>query len=236
MIYAHGDTALYLNLFIPSVVTWADKGLAVRQETGFPEQSASRLTISAREPVTLDLKIRQPAWAQPGITVKVNGETVTGTPADGYVTVRREWRDGDTVTLGLPMALRTESLPGVPETVAFLYGPIVLAGEFGAADLPPNNQEARDQHDFLKLPVPAEPVLVGAANDLVSHLERVPGRPLTFLTQGLGHPADVTLRPFYQLHHQRYGIYWAVLSPAEWQARQSGVSGWASTSMRNAAG
>jgi hypothetical protein len=225
MIYAHSDTALCLNLFIPSVVTWADKGLAVRQETSFPEEPASRLTISVRQPVMLDLKVRQPTWAQPGIIVKVNGETVTGTLADGYVTVQREWHDGDTVTLGLPMTLRTESLSRVPATVAFLYGPIVLAGEFGVAELPPSNQEARDQHDFLKLPVPAEPVLVGDVNELVPHLAPVADSPLTFKTQGLGRPADVTLRPFYQLHHQRYGLYWAVLSPAEWQARQSGASG-----------
>jgi uncharacterized protein len=221
MIYAHTGSALYVNLFIPSVVTWAEKGLAVRQETAFPDEPATRLTISARQPVTFDLKVRQPAWAPGGITIRVNGQPAAGEAADGYVTVRREWHDGDTVAIGLPMALHTESLPGVPDEIAFLYGPIVLAGEFGTADLPPNGQEARDQKDFVKLPVPPEPVLVGDVADLVSHLAPVAGAPLTFRTEGLGHPADVTLKPFYAIHHQRYGLYWPVLSEAEWQAKQA---------------
>ena len=72
----------------------------------------------------------------------------------------------------------------------------------------------------MKLPVPAEPVLVGNVKDLLSHLEPVAGAPLTFATKGLGRPADVTLEPFYRLHHQRYGLYWTVLSTADWQARQ----------------
>jgi len=176
--------------------------------------------------VTLDLMVRQPAWAQPGITIAVNGEAVTGAAAaDGYVTIHREWRDGDTVSIGLPMALHTEALPGVPDTVAFLDGPVVLAGEFGTADLPPNGQEARDQKDFVKRPVPPEPVLVGDVNTLVSHLTPVAGEPLTFQTEGLGRPADVTLKPFYAIHHQRYGLYWTVLSEAVWQAKQVAAAG-----------
>jgi len=226
IIYAHTGDALYVNLFIPSVLTWAEKGLAVRQETAFPDEPATKLTIAARQPVTLDLMVRQPAWAQPGITIAVNGEAVTGAAAaDGYVTIHREWRDGDTVSIGLPMALHTEALPGVPDTVAFLDGPVVLAGEFGTADLPPNGQEARDQKDFVKRPVPPEPVLVGDVNTLVSHLTPVAGEPLTFQTEGLGRPADVTLKPFYAIHHQRYGLYWTVLSEAVWQAKQVAAAG-----------
>jgi DUF1680 family protein len=219
MIYAHSGDALYVNLFIPSEVSWPERVLTVRQETAFPDEPTTRLRFGLHEPSAFDLKVRQPAWAQPCITIRVNDQPVTTKVADGYVTVRREWRDGDTVTIGLPMALHTEALPGVPNVVAFLYGPIVLAGEFGPADLPPNGQEAVDQKDFVKLPVPAEPVLVDDVKDLVRHLESVAGAPLTFATKGLGRPADVTLKPFYEIHHQRYGIYWTVLSAADWQAR-----------------
>ena len=222
MIYARGADSLYVNLFIPSVLSWPEKGLTLRQETGFPEESASRLRITARQPVTLALKVRRPGWlGSAGLAIRVNGEPAAAESADGCAVIRREWHDGDTVTLELPMAVHTETLPGAPNIVAFLDGPIVLAGELGTADLPAGGQEARDQHDFLKLPLRPAPVLVGGPNNLVSGLAPVPGRPLTFMTQGLGHPADVTLRPFYQLHHQRYALYWTVLSPAEWRSRQS---------------
>ncbi len=219
MIYAHGTDSLYVNLFIPSVLNWADQGMTLRQETGFPDEPSSRLYFNLRRPVTLALQIRQPDWAHPGITVRVNDEAVPTTAADGYVTVRREWHDGDRVTIGLPMALHTETLPGSPDIVAFLYGPIVLAGELGTAGLPPDGQEAPDQKDFVKIPVPPEPQLVGDPARLLEHVAPLSGVPLTFVTQGLGHPRDVTLEPYYEVHHQRYGIYWKVLSPAEWQTR-----------------
>ena len=39
----------FVNLFIPSELTWKDKGIVVRQETKFPEEEATHLTIT-REP------------------------------------------------------------------------------------------------------------------------------------------------------------------------------------------
>ena len=38
-IYFRGSDALWVNLFIPSVVTWKEKGLTLRQTTTFPETS-----------------------------------------------------------------------------------------------------------------------------------------------------------------------------------------------------
>jgi uncharacterized protein len=222
MIYAHGADALYVNLFIPSVLHWADEGLTLRQETGFPDEPASRLYLNLEKPVTLTLEVRQPYWAHPGITVRVNDEPVKSEMKDGYVAVRREWHDGDRVTIGLPMALHTEALPGNPNIVAFLYGPIVLAGELGTAGMPGDRQEAPNQTEFVKLPVPPEPTLVGDVSTLVDHVVPVPGAPLTFVTRGLGRPKDVTLEPYYEIHHQRYGIYWDIRSEAQWNREQVG--------------
>jgi hypothetical protein len=37
---------------------------------------------------------------------------------------------------------------------------------------------------------------------------------LTFRTEGLATPSEVTLSPFYNVHHQRYAVYWR-LSPGK---------------------
>ena len=37
-IYFHGDNSLFVNLFIPSELSWPEKRLVVRQETKFPER------------------------------------------------------------------------------------------------------------------------------------------------------------------------------------------------------
>jgi DUF1680 family protein len=209
MIYAHDADALYVNLFIASELTWPERGLVIRQDTTFPEEPATRLRIQARQPMTLTLKVRQPAWCRPGLTVRVNGREVGATPdASGYVALTREWRDGDLVEIGLPMTLRTEALPGDPKIVAIFDGPILLAGAMGTNGLPGDGQYAADQQQYRGWPTPPEPALIGESAGILAALKPVPGEPLTFKTEGIGRPKDFTLIPFYRLHHQRYTVYW----------------------------
>ena len=90
--------------------------------------------VAAPAPVRFALKVRHPAWARDGVTVDVNGaRAAASTQPSSYVTVHRDWRDGDVVTVRFPMGLRLEELPGDPRTVALLYGPVVLAGDYNVA-------------------------------------------------------------------------------------------------------
>jgi len=162
-----------------------------------------------RQPASLALKLRQPGWCRTGIAVQVNGIPVDArADASGYVTIDRRWTDGDLVTIGLPMSLRTEGLPGSPGIVAIFDGPILLAGELGTEGMPAGGTLAEDQRKFVKWPVPATPALAGDAATILASLRAIPGEALTFRTQGVGRPRDVTLEPFFRLHHQRYEIYW----------------------------
>src|ERR1035437_3261647 len=217
-IYFHDAGSLYVNLFIASELSWPEKNLVVRQETKFPESDSTVLKIKAEKPVNFALKIRHPAWATSGLDVTVNGrrQPVTSTPGS-YFTLPRDWHDGDKVEIHFPMKLHTEPLPGVSNTVAILYGPIVLAGELGTNAMP--NPITADQTDFSKLPAPEAPVFVGDMAKLLKQIEPVAGRLLTFRTHDLGQPRDVTLIPFYQLHRQRYSVYWKLLSTTEWTAQ-----------------
>jgi uncharacterized protein len=218
-IYLHNDHSLYVNLFIPSQLTWPEKGLVLRQDTKFPESDSTRLTFQCALPVKLALAIRWPSWAQPPLTVSVNGrkQKVSGQPGS-YFTLDREWHDGDQVEVRLPMNLRMEPLPGATNLVAVLYGPIVLAGELGTNGMPPSVY-AKDQTQFLHWPAPSAPVLVSAPGSLCQHIVAT-GRPLTFRTRGVGRPEDVTLVPLYQIHAQRYSVYWNVLTEPEWKAHE----------------
>ena len=128
-----------------------------------------------------------------------------------YVELKRNWRDGDVVTVQLPLSLRTEPLPGAENQVALLYGPIVLAGELGTNNMPA--QFVRNQTEQVRVPDPAVPQFMGRRDDWLGKVEPVAGQPLTFRTHGLGKPDDVTLIPFYRLHHERYSVYWTVATP-----------------------
>lgn len=211
-IYSRSSDALYVNLFIASELKWAEKGLSLRQETRFPESDTTTLTFRAQRPAKLALKIRHPAWAVDGVKVSVNGQAqnIQSVPGN-YFTLDREWRDGDTVKIEMPMRLHTESLPGEDNQVAVMYGPLVLAGELGTNNLP--DVFAKDQRAYHHHPDLPVPVWVAARGELLSAIKPVPGKPLTFRTHGIGRPEDVTLKPFYQIHRQRYSVYWKLLSP-----------------------
>ncbi|MCB9460610.1 MAG: glycoside hydrolase family 127 protein [Anaerolineaceae bacterium] len=210
-IYYHDDDSLYVNLFIASELIWPERGITLRQETTFPDEDTTRLLFTCHKPTSLALKIRYPYWAE-GMTLTVNGEAVAvdGEPGS-YVTIEREWQDGDEVIIKLPMSLRLEALPGEPDIVAFMYGPIVLVGALGTDDEMPgpylNDYHVREAAANF-LPTPDVPVLKGSKADLLTKTHAVEGKLLTFVTEGIGQPHDVELVPFYVLHHQRYTIYW----------------------------
>lgn len=217
-IYLHDKAALYVNLFVASELTWKEKGLRVRQATRFPEEEATSLTMTAASPVRFALKVRHPAWARNGITVDVNGrrEAASGEPSS-YLTLDREWRDGDVVTVRMPMSLRLEELPGEAKTVALLYGPIVLAGDLGREGLSDAVRYGPSAPPVRKVPPVDVPALVKSdARQLLAAVKPVAGQPLTFRTDGLGHPRDVTLVPLYAASDRRYTVYWRLASPTEW--------------------
>ncbi|HBY61248.1 MAG TPA: Tat pathway signal protein [Solibacterales bacterium] len=128
-IYFEDARGLYVNLFVPSRAAWKNGDVSLTQETGFPEESSTRLSLRLKRPLRFALRMRVPFWAREGAKVTVNGAPFNAEAAAGsYLTLEREWKDGDRVEARLPMSLWTEPLPGAPEKVSVLYGPLVLAG------------------------------------------------------------------------------------------------------------
>jgi DUF1680 family protein len=130
MVYYRTQEGLAVNLYTPSQATLTvGKGLAlaVRQETGYPNDGAVRLTLGPASPVTFPLLLRIPAWAA-GAAVAVNGADAGGTPEPGtFFEVRREWKTGDTVALSLPMRWRLiKGRQRQAGRVAVMRGPLVF--------------------------------------------------------------------------------------------------------------
>ena len=78
-IYARAKDGLYLNLFIASEMSVPELGLALRQETKFPDEPRTRLNLKLKNPATFTLHLRHPAWVAAGdFAVRVNGQPVSG--------------------------------------------------------------------------------------------------------------------------------------------------------------
>jgi uncharacterized protein len=75
MIYMHNKNDIYINLFIPSTLTWTDKGISLVQETGFPFGEQSAISLRLNQPSRFKINIRIPGWADhERFRVVVNGE------------------------------------------------------------------------------------------------------------------------------------------------------------------
>jgi uncharacterized protein len=126
--YFREPGALWVNLYVPSVLHWSEgeAKLEMEQSGAYPDTSEVHLRLKTSQPVRFSLKLRIPSWAD-GATAQVNGRSAPLKAVSGFATIRRRWRSGDVVTLVLPMKPRIEVLDQAhPETAAVMFGPRVL--------------------------------------------------------------------------------------------------------------
>jgi hypothetical protein len=109
--------------------------------------------------------------------------------------------------------------------VALLYGPVVLAGDLGRDGLTHSVRYGPGAPPLRRVPPVEVPVfVVSEPRALVASVKAVAGQPLTFQTERLGHPRDVTLIPFYKASDQRYTVYWRLSSPEEWEREKAAAA------------
>ncbi len=203
-IYFHNDDALYVNLYIDSRLDWPEKGLSLKQETRFPEEQGTTLTVSATSPAQLAINLRIPYWAQGG-SVKVNGAPlpVFSSPSS-YLTLNRVWKTGDKIELTLPMAVHIDSMPDDASIQAVMYGPLVLAGRFEAV-----TSEMTYSGPGPKAGTQSKtPDIVADPTHPTGWIEPDAKQPLKF--HAVGQPQPLTLVPLNQVIHERYAVYWKV--------------------------
>lgn len=125
--YFREARGVWVNLYIPSTVKWAQGGaqISLTQKSDYPYDSHVQFEIKASKPMELAVNLRIPAWAEKA-SFAVNGKRQAAV-AGCFAQIAREWKDGDRIDLDLPMAARLEPVdPKHPETVAVLVGPLVL--------------------------------------------------------------------------------------------------------------
>lgn len=227
MIYSHRDDELFVNLFVASTLDWKEQGVHIRQETAFPDDETTVITIE--DAATFALNVRYPAWVQEGaLSIAVNGvEQPVDAEPGGYVRLDRSWQAGDEVSITLPMQTHLEQLPDGSSYYAVLHGPIVLA----ARTEPFENETTDFLADASRMghvaagplcPARRAPIIVSASPDFADRIVPVEGKPLTFKAPGLiaNVEEELTLIPFFRLHDARYVVYWPHATPEELEAQK----------------
>jgi len=173
------DKALYVNLYVPSTLSWRQRNVVLRQRTSFPYADTTTLSIAGSG--EFDLKVRVPHWARRGFFVRINGKDQAVQAAPGtYLTLGRAWNDGDTIEVRMPFAFYLCPVMDQPNIASLFYGPVLLAV-----------QEPASRSDW-------RPVTLHAA-DLGKSIQ---GDPAT-LRFRIG---DADLKPFYETYG-RHSVY-----------------------------
>ena len=210
-IYFHNGDSLFVNLFIASELDWFGKGIRIRQETNFPENAQTTLIVQTQKPTRLNINVRVPYWATNGVFAKLNNKPLSTDAEPGsYLAVERTWRDGDRLEIRLPMSLHLHRMPDDDTVMAFMYGPLVLAGELGGEGLTEETTHTSENWYKFTQGVASAPYLFVESDEPAEWIKPVAGKSLTFRTVNVGKPKDITLVPFYKLFGQRYAIYWRV--------------------------
>ncbi|MFC5666509.1 beta-L-arabinofuranosidase domain-containing protein [Kitasatospora misakiensis] len=181
--YFRDGTTLIVNLFVPTVLTWAERGLTITQSTAYPAEDTTTLKVTGSTGDTWSMRIRIPAWTSDA-TVSVNGtvQNIATTPGT-YATVTRAWASGDTVTVKLPMRVALRAANDNPGVAAVTYGPAVLCGNYGSTAL-----------NALPTLDPASITRTGTTG-------------LAFTATANG--SSVNLGPFHDAQGFNYTVYWS---------------------------
>lgn len=93
-----------------------------------PNKIVSEFTVESDSRTSLTMRFRMPWWLKGKATITINDEVQDiETKPSSFVAITRAWSN-DIVRIELPKGLITCPLPDQPDVVAFMDGPVVLAG------------------------------------------------------------------------------------------------------------
>ncbi|HTB98213.1 MAG TPA: beta-L-arabinofuranosidase domain-containing protein [Terracidiphilus sp.] len=179
--YFHDDEGVYVNLFVPSRVTWSRgaEHISLVQRTEYPNQPRTEIEVGVRAASKFPVYLRIPAWAGPKTTIAVDGSRVLSGPTPGeFAKLERTWKSGDRIEIEFDMPTTLEAVdPQHPNAMAVVHGPQAL---FAVGDVPVSATKA----------------------DLMS-VSQVSASSMNWKTAS----GAVTLRPFTAVRDEHYRLY-----------------------------
>jgi hypothetical protein len=195
---------VYVNQFIASTLDWKEEGLKIEQSTQFPREQGTTLKITSAQPKMRTIHMRIPGWTTAEAELKVNGKPLEAVADPGsYLAIRRVWKDGDTISLSLPMELRTEMLAGDDSVAAPLYGPLVLAADLGAGPAGGPSRIIPDGSTVPKGLAKPDALLEATGADWVTAES---AGELRF--KAAAESGKVNVLPMFAVKDQKYSVYW----------------------------
>lgn len=123
----NGLAVIFYNASTVTAKVGNGSTVTLRQETSYPFEEQVRLTVQAKRPTAFPLYLRVPAWCN-NPQVRVNGRVVNAEAKPGqYIVLTDTWKQGDTITLDLPMQLRVHTWEANKNSVSINHGPLTYS-------------------------------------------------------------------------------------------------------------
>ncbi|MGB6833162.1 MAG: beta-L-arabinofuranosidase domain-containing protein, partial [Candidatus Acidiferrum sp.] len=128
--YYPSKEGIYVNLFIPSRVSWQQGGThcTLTQKTSYPTSNTTQLEVEMARPEKFTIYLRVPEWSDAKTRISINGKRAEGDPVAGkFFELSRTWKNGDRIEYEISMPLRLQQVdPENPQIVALRRGPLAL--------------------------------------------------------------------------------------------------------------
>jgi DUF1680 family protein len=181
-IYFWKDDNFWVNLYVPSEVSWKAKEITVSQTGNFPVNSTVQFTVSTKKLSRFALNLFVPAWATNQTKVLINGKAVSiESKPLSYIKLDRKWKNGDKIELIFDFKFYVKTMPDNQNMLAIYYGPILLAFE-------------TDKELLLK----------GDRTNILNSILKQ-GNDMIFTLKNGG--IEYKLLPFYEVNNAFYGVY-----------------------------
>ena len=201
-VYYESERGLTISQYIPTELNWQFGGTNVRVKQVMAAQDwdnnykasrwRMRINVQTDAPVAFELTLRLPWWLREKAVIRVNGEAQKVSALHGTHVIKRTWNN-DEITVEFPLCLYTEPLGNRKDMVAFMEGPLVLAGI--------TDEEVSLQHAGAhpeKLLQPLYNQEYKAVRWTRSH----------YTTKG--QPHNIKLVPLYEIGDEKYEIYFPI--------------------------
>jgi DUF1680 family protein len=145
--YFHDSEGIYVNLYVPSRVTWIQgkECISLTQRTNYPREPRIEIAVSVKKTSSFPIYLRIPAWSGPKTRVTINGKKAvmedeyytacTCPPPGQFLRLHPTWKNGDRIEVEFDMPTVLEPVdPQHPNLMAPVHGPLAL---FSVGEIPP---------------------------------------------------------------------------------------------------
>ena len=190
-IYSIADDGIYVDLFAASSINHKTKAGTIKLDmaTQFPYSNDVTLKIGTDKPHFSKIRIRIPSWASKKMPVKVNGKVfISGAPGT-YITINRQWKEGDVISFSLPASFRMTKYEGSEKEYigrsAIEYGPVLMA--------------------YVNIKGEKENLILQSDREkLLKNLTAIPGKPLHYSVKGI---SDFEIMPYFEVQDEPFTCF-----------------------------